>query len=348
MSAYQPPTENVPIFDSSNFYTNLDNPLTIRDGLKYFLSYPNAQGTQNFTDMVSNGIAQFTNNLRTSFLSGIIDGGTFYIDADENGGDIVITSKTAGSKTIIQRDEGGTITNCATFEYDGITARLFGTSDYTYSVFSPEGVLNGSIMYDDGTYSRYLSNAGTLIGQALITGGEGVLPYWGNPESCTSAVYADNISGGSLGRIPYQASIDNTLFTTVGTNGQSLMSGGGVIAPFWANNLGYVSEVNAQTASGATDYTLNTAPLLTNCYNTIIYFTGWGARRLQIPNSLTPPNGTSFIIVNKTNSTVSIYRQDYTITTNLIISFASPTTTNFSTTGGTFAYYTETGWIKIN
>jgi len=44
--SYPPPIEDVPIFDSSLFNTN-NTPLTIEEGKKYFLQYPNAQGTEN-------------------------------------------------------------------------------------------------------------------------------------------------------------------------------------------------------------------------------------------------------------------------------------------------------------
>jgi hypothetical protein len=43
--SYPPPTENVPLFDASNFITD-NSPITATTGLKYFLSYPYAQGTQ--------------------------------------------------------------------------------------------------------------------------------------------------------------------------------------------------------------------------------------------------------------------------------------------------------------
>ena len=47
--AYPPPTENLPIFDSTVFTSTSNVPLTLADGLKYFLSFPNAQGTENLS-----------------------------------------------------------------------------------------------------------------------------------------------------------------------------------------------------------------------------------------------------------------------------------------------------------
>jgi hypothetical protein len=357
MSAYQPPTEDVPIFDSSNFYTNLDNPLTIRDGLKYFLSYPNAQGTENFIDTNTSGIGKFSNNLQTSFLSGIVGGGTFYIDGDEDGADIVITTKKTASKLVIQNDNFGTTTPIATFElneynFGVITGYLNGTSNSTYSVLSPGGTPNGSIMYSDGNYSQYISTTGTTDKQALCAGGTGVTPYWGDPEHCTSSVYADNISGGSLGKIPYQSSIDTTIFTTAGVAGQCLISGGGVAGPTWSYNLGNISSVTTINASGATNYMFDS----TN-FNKINYFTGSGVRNIVLPVGTTPPpDGTFLILQSKNNASINVYSQlliltnlptDAIIASNLINTIANPGTTNQATNGGQYVFWTTTGWIKL-
>jgi len=56
MSAYPPPIEESPIFNPTVF-TVKDTALTISDGEKYFLKFPQAQGTQNFTDINVGGIA---------------------------------------------------------------------------------------------------------------------------------------------------------------------------------------------------------------------------------------------------------------------------------------------------
>jgi hypothetical protein len=56
MSAYPPPVEELPIFNPAVFIVK-DTPLTIAEGEKYFLKYPQAQGTQNFTDINVGGIA---------------------------------------------------------------------------------------------------------------------------------------------------------------------------------------------------------------------------------------------------------------------------------------------------
>ena len=58
MSAYEPPTQNLAIFDPDVFSQN-DEPLTIATGSKYFLKYPSAQGTENLQAINVNGTATF-------------------------------------------------------------------------------------------------------------------------------------------------------------------------------------------------------------------------------------------------------------------------------------------------
>ena len=52
---YRPPTESLPIFDSTVFRTP-DTTLTIGTASKYFLQYPNAQGTENLQTTNVNGL----------------------------------------------------------------------------------------------------------------------------------------------------------------------------------------------------------------------------------------------------------------------------------------------------
>ena len=66
MSAYNPPIENVPIFDSLLFSENNDATLTIADGDKRYLKFPIAQGDETLQGatiqgaFVANGSANFT------------------------------------------------------------------------------------------------------------------------------------------------------------------------------------------------------------------------------------------------------------------------------------------------
>lgn len=332
MSAYQPPTEDLPIFDTNNFAVSLNTPLTLGQGLKYFLSYPNAQGTENFNDINVNGIGNFPTNLQTSFISAITGGGNFYLDGDIAGGDIVLSTKNYANKTIIENLNSV----CATFENGVITGYLNGTSNSTYSLISPSLTPNGSILYSDGTYSQYISNAGSLVGQALLSGGSGITPYWGSPT------YTYNIIGGSANKIVYQTGVDTTSFLPTGTAGQTLISGGSGGSPSWGNNLGLITTFTSKTATYTTTAT---------DFNILLYFTGAVTKNLILstPSSTIPvatPDGSSIIVINRGTSTgtLLVYTTN-TTGTNLITTLAI--STNAATTGGQFVYSATTGWIAL-
>lgn len=71
MANYEPPTENLPTFNPEVFSQN-DEPLTIEEGTKYFLRYPNAQGTENLQTVNINGplTVNSSTDLDTLFVSG--------------------------------------------------------------------------------------------------------------------------------------------------------------------------------------------------------------------------------------------------------------------------------------
>jgi hypothetical protein len=56
MAEYLPPTENLPIFDSESFKDSNNEFLTYDKANKYFLKFPNAQGTENFNELSANEI----------------------------------------------------------------------------------------------------------------------------------------------------------------------------------------------------------------------------------------------------------------------------------------------------
>lgn len=73
MSAYEPPTQNLAIFDPDVFTQN-DEPLTIATGSKYFLKYPSAQGTENLQAVNVNGV--LTANSSTNLNGQLFVAGT--------------------------------------------------------------------------------------------------------------------------------------------------------------------------------------------------------------------------------------------------------------------------------
>lgn len=62
MATYQPPIENLPIFDPSVFTTG-NEALTYDEASKLFLKYPSAQGTEDLQAINVNGIATFNSDI---------------------------------------------------------------------------------------------------------------------------------------------------------------------------------------------------------------------------------------------------------------------------------------------
>jgi hypothetical protein len=58
MSSYLPPTENLPIFDSSTFSIN-NEPLTFNQATNEFLRFPTAQGQETLQNIIVNGQSTF-------------------------------------------------------------------------------------------------------------------------------------------------------------------------------------------------------------------------------------------------------------------------------------------------
>ena len=91
MADYKPPTEQLPIFDSSVFLTG-DQALTQNQADKRYLRYPNAQGTENLQAINVNGTATF--NALADFNTSVnVDGLTTLNNVlNMNGGSVGLSS----------------------------------------------------------------------------------------------------------------------------------------------------------------------------------------------------------------------------------------------------------------
>jgi hypothetical protein len=107
--------------------------------------------------------------------------------------------------------------------------------------------------------ASYSTTAGSAT-NGVVTTGSYADPSWitslaGSKISgdVPTASSATNISGGSLGEIPYQSAADTTAFTSSGTLGQVLVSGG-ISSPFWNGDYVYAMSFGV-TGDGTTDDT---------------------------------------------------------------------------------------------
>ena len=90
MADYDPPIENLPIFDSLMFKTG-DEPITQRQADKRYLRYPNAQGTENLQSvnisgtLNASGIANFTSDLNSLGRLNATGIANFFSDLNSSG-----------------------------------------------------------------------------------------------------------------------------------------------------------------------------------------------------------------------------------------------------------------------
>lgn len=103
MANYPPPESDLPIYSSTSFYQD-DQGLTFQDAEKYFLRYPQAQGTQNLLNTNVAGVANLMNDVILDDIRGanvlstdsngkIIAGSTLATHWEQIGNDIYNTNQ---------------------------------------------------------------------------------------------------------------------------------------------------------------------------------------------------------------------------------------------------------------
>jgi hypothetical protein len=131
----------------------------------------------------------------------------------------------------------------------------------------------GALLYQTGTNQTGALALGTL-GDMLIVGAAG--PQWVSTTTLTisQATSANNLNGGSAGRIPYQSSAGATAFANSGTSGQVLISGG-LGAPTFTSNIGSIT-LTSPTIQNAIVYdqtavSVNTSAVTIDSWSTSTY-----------------------------------------------------------------------------
>ena len=132
----------------------------------------------------------------------------------------------------------------------------------------------GALLYQTGTNQTGALALGTL-GDMLVVGAAG--PQWVSTATLaiSQATSANNLNGGSAGRIPYQSSSGATAFANSGTSGQVLISGG-LGAPSFTSNISNLT-LTTPTVIGAIAYsqtvptTVNTSAVTIDSWSTSTY-----------------------------------------------------------------------------
>ena len=122
MANYNPPLENLPIFDNAMFI-HADIPITQADADKRYLRFPNAQGTENLLTINVAGLA--------SMLSGmdIVDG-TNKTNIDQSGANITIDNN-VNNGTLIYKANNGAGVETSILSLNSTTGSLTTTGTTT-------------------------------------------------------------------------------------------------------------------------------------------------------------------------------------------------------------------------
>lgn len=160
MAIYSPPTEQLPIFDSSVF-KNDDLALTIGNAKKMFLRYPNAQGTENLQSINVGGLATFT--------------------TPSNGTAIIVNASSGYSNT------GLTLNNIGIYQTGVGNQNYMNSIDLNSNANLNIGSITSKINYNgfnnnlDEYLQQYVDNTGSYIWEYISTTAQTILNL--NPTS---------------------------------------------------------------------------------------------------------------------------------------------------------------------
>jgi hypothetical protein len=196
--SYRPPSENLPIFDATVFFTNA-TPLTLENGLKYFLAYPNAQGTE---------------NLQTTNIAGVLTcGGNSIFNAPLTvNSNITLQAGASPPKSItfsdgtIQTTAGGLVPSgvvAGSYTNTNLTVNTYGIITSATSGASPTNVISTQTF---SSTANFAFPVGTQYATIMISGAGG---NSGNAYFTGSSVNTGGGGGGGglvyINRLPVEA-----------------------------------------------------------------------------------------------------------------------------------------------
>lgn len=203
--SYPPPTENLPTFDSSVFKINND-PLTIQEGLNYFLGFPDAQGTENLDTINVGGVATFYNNIIMSGSGDYLQfpDGTQQTTASSGGSSILSTNNTwTGTNLFKDTTTIGNLSNS-----NSVNLNSSSSLSSTLVIDGQEqnlGLLVGNTTNSNSitlscstTSNNYLTTTGSMSAQnfSVPNDGSGTLNYLNFRSSLPSGAIGTGVNSG--------------------------------------------------------------------------------------------------------------------------------------------------------
>jgi hypothetical protein len=214
MAVYTPPTETLPIFDSTVFPASINSALTPSTGQSYFLSYPVAQGQETIstlqtTNVIANPVTTGSINIGTGQTTGSINIGTGQTSGILQLGSTTRTGIIYLGNVIIEQLSG--ILSYSLNSFTGLTTlNLFsGASTGFSSGFTTTNFLQGTLFKDMvvnmltvGSLSSGVSMAQDIVigsGTCNGTGSNASTLVIGNYRSAITGTNTATITIGSSG-----------------------------------------------------------------------------------------------------------------------------------------------------
>jgi hypothetical protein len=204
MANYNPPIEDLPIFDSSMFL-NGETTITQNQADKRYLRYPNAQGTENLQQINVNGISTFNSNIV------------------QTGNNTITQSTTTNTpntlKTTLINSNWGDTLNTPTLKItDNVSTNNIsfypnlGTLNYNPIVQASDKV----IMASPGGSALILSVASSVNSGLRITNASSIIGYGGTGNTPTNSI---TCNASSVRVLPALTFIDNKVQNSAFTGG---------------------------------------------------------------------------------------------------------------------------------
>ena len=347
--SYPPPSENLPIFDSSVFQPT-EAAIDSQTGLNYFLAFPNAQGTENLQAINVNGLASFnasantnnslifktptgtdpSNNTTTlqqiytgalqpkylQFLSSVAGGGLRFADPTANA--FILSANGTG----LEINKGLTIGALSNANSVGLIAN--GTNNNQLDV-------SGNVNITP-TQTYPLANSQNLATISYVNGAVGGSSILGTNNVWTGTNAFNTSTPTTSVAQTYPQSTSTTRFSTIGYVNSALSS-------IPSSNNYSVTFTDLTLVTGDTVWTAILVPPSTGFPNSFYYYYNSNSQS----STITIPAQTKTVTSNQTSFSGfgMATRQNYVFqgTTNIAYVFTSVSTTGMPT-GSTFNFNT--------
>ncbi|MBI5240467.1 MAG: hypothetical protein HY926_08330, partial [Elusimicrobia bacterium] len=176
---------------------------------------------------------------------------------------------------------------------NAVTGALSTANGGTGAVSSGAAVNQGSLPFFSNVAGMMTTLPPSTAGYVLKTNGAAANPSWADLSSIGTVNWANNLTGGAQGSVPYQSALDTTALLPAGTAGQLLRTAGAGANPTWTT----AAYPNATTANQILySDAANSVAGLATAANSVLVTNGAGAPTMSadLPAGFTIAGSTIF------------------------------------------------------